>query len=1008
MDKHSFYRSIFPAAGLIVLAVFRGGLKQAPTHFFYEDIDDFLEAASTYDKLKKNVYHACATYATDENRKSDNAAAVKALWIDLDVGPNKPYSTQRDAAAAALTFSDTLELATPWLVSSGNGVHAYWPLFEAVSPDEWHPLAARLAQCLNHAGVKHDTSRTQDIASILRIPTTHNYKTDPPREVKILKAGVEDTAEAIFAKLGKYLEYNNVVWVGPPESKKPIVSNDLIGNISYPPAFAENLEKFCPVIKEVAETGGDVSFDVWRSALGVAKHLEQPEEAAIRWTRNRAATDHDKFDWQKETATWDAGPTTCETFSKHSDKCKACPHWGKIKSPIQLGPNELPEPAPVVPPPKPAVQPWTFGARWIMDAMKQHKKYTVLNDGSLVKDDGKDENGKLVVTRISNRYWQVLRRVRAPDSTYMLEIGYSSHNKRGYDTFLLESLAVSSSDLLRKTFSAYEIHFLGTRAMQHAQDLLNWQQQQLFDYRLDTPTFPTMGWTTENHSLAGQLTGEFVLGTTIFRPKQPPSEVLMIDQISDELIGAYTQAGTKEDWIRLVNYIYNRPGAQAYQFIILAAFAAPLVKLTPGEGVWHGIPIALCGDSGAAKTTTAKVAMTVYGHPAPVTFNANASKEGGQGDTTNALAIKMGTLSNLPFILDEITGVDPEKMSALMYMIPNGKIKDRATRTGDKLVDNKYRWDTLSFITGNEELHEKLGALRNQNAKEATQLRCFQVVLREEDLRAIFTDISRTTIEVDLLSKQYGTVGRDWLQWLVNNRVAVAELLNQTRSNYQISDDDSSAIRFYKDLLVCVDVAARLAKRRGYIQFDIEAMMTWARRQLGTLRDSVLNKDWDGVISNFFASLHGRTIVTGKFPIAVSKRNPVSEVLRATLSTNAEPLARRAVDDRVFVVVASAVADWANEKSLSAKRLIDEMEARGFINYEPGQSRDNLPKVNIGIGTIATRPQSPCFFFDYDKVADYSEYAEELAQRDMTNVVPLPVAQKEAPGYLTTSTGAKP
>ncbi len=74
----------------------------------------------------------------------------------------------------------------------------------------------------------------------------------------------------------------------------------------------------------MAETGGDVPYDIWWRAMGVAKFLEDGEAVAAHWTRNRADTDHDKTDCAKAMESW-TGPTTCAEFSKHSDKCAVCP-----------------------------------------------------------------------------------------------------------------------------------------------------------------------------------------------------------------------------------------------------------------------------------------------------------------------------------------------------------------------------------------------------------------------------------------------------------------------------------------------------------------------------------------------------------------------------------------------------------------------------------------------------------------------------------------------------------
>ena len=62
------------------------------------------------------------------------------------------------------------------LFGSGYGVHIYWPLCEPIPESRWRECAKRLAQLFATHGLEIDTSRTQDSASILRPPGTHNRK----------------------------------------------------------------------------------------------------------------------------------------------------------------------------------------------------------------------------------------------------------------------------------------------------------------------------------------------------------------------------------------------------------------------------------------------------------------------------------------------------------------------------------------------------------------------------------------------------------------------------------------------------------------------------------------------------------------------------------------------------------------------------------------------------------------------------------------------------------------
>jgi hypothetical protein len=984
MDAVSFYGSVLAPVALRVLAVFKNGLGAPPTHYFYDTNEDLVQAALSYDSLKKNVYHGCATYRSNQSRKGDNAVAAKALWADMDVGPTKPYSTPQDAVRAVEKFRRDVGLMQPHYVSSGNGIHAYFSFDRPIDAVSWTKLAALFASCLNAAGVKHDSSRTQDIASILRVPGTHNYKSGTPLPVKLLAAGSDEAPAQILNKLKSWAALNAVVAISPTTPKQVAKENsELIGVSSYPPSEGGKIASLCPVLNNVAETGGDVNYEVWWRAIGVAKHTTEPEEVSIHWTRNRADTGHAKSDWRALSDSWAYGPTTCGEFAKHSDKCEACPYNGKIKSPIQLGvPELLPIEAVPQEPRDVGGGEWEFDAEWIKVAVQDRVKVS-MHKGKLSYPIT-DSDGLQKHIAFCDRYWQVMRRVRGPDNVWQVEIAYAEYPGKPCKTFVIDSAAVTSNDLFRKEFSAHELHIYGPRGLYYAMSKAQYEQDLLYQMEDETAIYPIMGWATENNTPRGTPTGEFVLGSTIFRPKQPPAEIQLSDTVPTDLRSDFRVAGTVERWSTIIDNVYNRPKAEPYQFVIAAMFAAPLVPLVPGAGDWHGIPLALYGDSGAAKTTTALVGMSIYGPPQLLRFNANSdSKNGGQGDTVNAFALKVGTLQNVPFIADEMTGVDPEKMSAIMYMLANGKAKDRMAPNGT-MVPNPYRWDVISIATGNDGFHAKLEQLRNKHTQEASMLRCFEVELRATDIKNVFPDIDRTYIEDTLLEQQHGTVGRKWLQFLVNNRLQISDLLAKRRATFKI-DDDKSSLRFYKDLLLTVEVAAKLAKKCGFIAWDIDNMMAWARKQVGGLATSVFSDDWEGVISDFIASLHGRTIVTKNMRVGPGRRSGNKEMPLEPMSTSIPPVARRALDDKVFVVAASAVLDWAKERRITGRDLIGRMWALGYLTGPSVAPRI----INIGAGSTVARPQAPCYELNYDKCVD-AMGRDEVA--DDTNVVAFPNA----------------
>lgn len=979
MGTQNFYDAILPPSelGRRVLAAFINGLKAPPAQHFLGTNEELVDAAITHDEKGVDVYHACAAYGDENKRTGTNVTFVKALWADLDVGDNKPYATLQDAITSIKQFRKELDLPQPYYVASGGGLHVYWPFTRAISADQWHEVAARFAACLNEFGVQHDRSRTQDIASILRVPGTHNYKKETPRPVSVLRDGEVTGAAIILSKLRAYIAQHDVS-VLPVRANVPADCNsDLIGAKDYPPSKGERVASRCAVLKEVAETGGDTSYEIWWRAIGVAKHTTAPEETAAHWTRNREETGHEQDDWEKQLGQWATGPTTCEQFAMHSTKCADCRFNGKIKSPIVLGHEDelvAERPAESV-----AValnedeEPWEFDAKWLRATLFKKFKVGVNYRGEFTRQE-LDPDGNRIQVPFCARYWQVMDRVKQHDGTWQLDIEYTVPQKNN-ERFLLNSADISAPDKLKAAFGSREIHiYQGKYDVLTTQQLLREFQQQLAVREIETVSHRMMGWCTDRNLLRGELTGEFVLGDMKYAPKKEPVKIQLDKRVPDNLKGGFGAKGELEEWTAFINTVYNRPNAQPYQFVICAAFAAPLIRLCHSPN-WHGMPLSLTGDSGGAKTSTAMLATSIYGRPDLTKFAMNANT----GDTINSLGLKMGVLNNLPFVADEMSDRDAEFIGNFMYMMTNGMPKDRMLATGDGLVSNSYGWDTIPFITANDAMHERLTEIGNHNIQDATKVRCFEVHLSAERLTATFPDVSPATF-TEFLSNNYGTAGQFWIQKIVNNRAAVEEIIRKTRANYMIDDEDGSDTRFYKDLLITVEVAAKLARKFGLIQFDIPAMMDWAKGECKALRETVRVKDWDGVASDFIASLYGRTIVTKKYSLARGRRTP--EQPMEALPPNMMPVARKATEDGVMIVTASYFNEWAKARKFSAGFLAQKFRDGGWIIKRDGHSSPH--RLSIGSGSTVPRPQALCYEFDYDRAMSIEPFASVGS-----NVVPL-------------------
>jgi hypothetical protein len=299
-------------------------------HHAVSTIADAVAKAVQISKAGRNAYFACAAFETTANRKGDNAAGAHEFHCDIDCGPDKAaknegYATKIDALGALRDFCNSVGLPKPAaVVDSGNGLHTYWYFKDFIPADQWRALARKLKTLAAKHGLRADPTRTADIASVLRVPATMNFK-DPahPKQVQILSFSGPNDFKAFADALNQPVA-GLVSNLGAPAQK--------VGD--YPPSSAIEIIKHCPALAHAAMVRGAMSEPLWRNMLGVVKFTTEGAALCHEWSKGDPRYDEDET--QRKIDGWTAGPTLCETFHASPDaKCQGCVQ--KCKSPIQLG-----------------------------------------------------------------------------------------------------------------------------------------------------------------------------------------------------------------------------------------------------------------------------------------------------------------------------------------------------------------------------------------------------------------------------------------------------------------------------------------------------------------------------------------------------------------------------------------------------------------------------------------------------------------------------------------------
>ena len=175
----------------------RDGQTKKFRNIVVKDAVEAAKLAQEHSKAGSDTYFACAEYVTPNNRTAANVSGAYGFWLDIDCGEDKAktgkgYLTVEEAEEAIKRFCKDTGLPPPtYIVNSGSGLHVYWIFDSKIEREKWQAYARKLKALTKATGLLADDSRTSDIASVLRIPGTLNYKYKPPRPVMIMRSSDE-------------------------------------------------------------------------------------------------------------------------------------------------------------------------------------------------------------------------------------------------------------------------------------------------------------------------------------------------------------------------------------------------------------------------------------------------------------------------------------------------------------------------------------------------------------------------------------------------------------------------------------------------------------------------------------------------------------------------------------------------------------------------------------------------------------------------------------------------
>ena len=979
MDTKHFFTRIFPQVDELVISVHKPDPSgQNPRGIFWNrgsfaDIDEAVQAAQQWDQEPNTtVYFGVGSFANHKHpdpttgktkiqRKQDQATWFKALALDLDIGADKPYQTQKEGGAALLTAISAIGLPDPMLVSSGRGIHCYWPLTDKISRDHWVKASIALRLALEEHHVVIDTSKIHDPSMVLRPVGTHHKKQQPWKPVKLVADCPDYEPHSLFQTLKPWIGKAVQTAAAPRKSGKP-TSSILSAVLNSNDVSIDVVATKCRQVGALAASGGvtdaagnAVTEPLWRASLGLAKHAIDVPYAVIT-----LAGQHPDFDMQAsmdKIAGWHgSGPTTCAKFEQLcGGGCDGCPHRGQITSPAQL-----------------SVQTETI----IEDEetgqqieLKLPEPYVVRNNALFkeVKIETMVADGNGGEKAIETTEYDLI----SPYEMHITGVYNDPVSRKSAFRLMIKYPMVGWKE------EEHEMSVIAATGKDFATFLLNRQvyvktigsQEKIRSFLMDyltmvqatTPSgqdYTAFGW---------QSDGSFMCGQTIIGSPEGITDTRLrgAAQTYGNLIG---QHGERSEWVRAMDML-NNPGTDTIRSAVLLS---TIGLLGPASGNSTLVVSIYSTETTTGKTLSLIAANSLIGNPRELLLN--------RKDTANAMYKIRGVLNHLPACMDEVTTADEKDVADMLYDFSQGREKIRMSKDG--ALRDPATWAGPTFMTTNISLYQKVESAQAGN--EPLKARCLElaqhdrtfVTPREGEVRSDAYEF------FEIVAKNNG--------WAFPELVEAVQAMGGPQSLWDRAEKAfephfgfqfEPQERFYRTAIISAWAIGRIGAKLGLFSFDIEATIKHLLDHIRTTRkwEEDHKVDVFDTIGQFLAE-HNDQIVEARCKYGsdneqVTMPAPERAVARVKVVYDANyPV----MPGSVIAINAEKLRTWLKVKRDGldrVERALDDDGAlvrrrervtmfKGCPKHAPGQAQCiiinlNHPRFVDSLTGNSSRPQSP-------------------------------------------------
>lgn len=846
-------------------------------HVFGQSLEEIMPTVEKWAAEGKDTYFALGTFGTGENRTADNMHASQVLAVDLDCNHPKdlPQLNKKtgnmevkaksypSAKAAAIALRDFCEatglsgLGDPWLVHSGGGIHAYWPLNELMFKEDWYPFAKRFKDLCIAKGLAIDTAVTGDASRVLRVPDTINTgvkngnKVRENTNVRFLSEGDRfniDDIDAILTANGFGKEYvkpasTDLALPGQRPtsvSPSPVAAALIQNSVTW---FKKILVKTkqgtgCAQLQNYVENADDDGMEpIWRGMLSWAKVCQDGQKAAV-WLSDLHPYSHERMNQKLAEI---KGPYSCAAMDDMQPGiCRKCPHYGKITNPLIWGrevptvteettievaaPSSAADEADTIEVAQPAPpRGYAYGPRGGIfmereefdDHGNSSKKQILLCSHTIFPVDILNNNGAHEI------HFCVVR------------------NKQLLEVLLPQRALASKDETIKHLANQNIMAAFGSGNDKNLYEYIRASVEQLSVTKDPIKMPPSYGW---------QDDGTFVFASRVYSAGKKPVAVPMPDL--QNVVSNTKPTGTLENWRKVINMMVRRKMWDQLA-VVMAGAASPLMKFT---GLFGMTVHVASMESGTGKSLSLDAAASIWGHP--------QHYRTGAGTSPVAMQQRLGHLRSLPMITDEITTnnrKDFEWFPAFLFSMSEGRGKERMEAGTNKERLNLSTWASFSLMSSNRTAVDYLTAGRAHSSE--GEMRRYIEFNMDKKLEWNHEEIEL----IKSLAHNYGVAGEVMAQFYVDNvdllREMVPDCVRRMYDEYSAPNDE----RYWMAGTGCIVATCILwgDKYMGIANIPVKEIIEAYRRQIENQRAAIKGgkRNAEDVLNAYIQEYQGKFVV---------------------------------------------------------------------------------------------------------------------------------------------------